>query len=285
MHRWSSYLAIGDSFTEGLEDARADGSYAGWADRLAGMLAEQNPDLKYGNLAVRGRMMQEIIDEQIPQALEAKPDLVTICAGGNDVIFPGTDVDGIGVRFDKAVEELQEVGAEVVIFIGPDTKRTPLLRRVRPKVAIYNCHLWSIANARGCKVVDLWGMEVLKDRRAWCPDRLHMSSLGHHRVALRTAEVLGINTSESWNTPWPPAQRPGWLELRRDDYQWTRTHLLPWVRRQLRGESTGDGLTPKRPRLAPLHTENGPVGRENGASGRENGSGQRGNDTRVGSDV
>lgn len=255
MYRWSSYLAIGDSFTEGLEDARPDGSYLGWADRLASMLAAQNPALRYGNLAIRGKMMQEIVAEQVPLACEIRPDLVTISAGGNDVIYPGTDVDDVTAQFDKAVADLQGAGAEVVIFIGPDIKRTPVLRRVRPKLAIYNCNLWSIANARGCRVVDLWGMEVLRDRGAWDSDRLHMSPLGHHRVALRTAEVLGVPTEEPWNAPWPPAHRPNWLELRRDDYRWTTTHLLPWVRRQLRGQSTGDGLPPKRPRLTPLADE------------------------------
>ena len=48
-----SYVALGDSFTEGLDDPRADqGGYRGWADRFAQMLAERQPGLRYANLAV-----------------------------------------------------------------------------------------------------------------------------------------------------------------------------------------------------------------------------------------
>ena len=41
-----SFVALGDSFTEGLSDLRADGSgLAGWADRFAELLAGVRPDL------------------------------------------------------------------------------------------------------------------------------------------------------------------------------------------------------------------------------------------------
>lgn len=252
MDRWSSYLAIGDSFTEGLEDPSPNGGYLGWADRLAAMLAAHSPGLRYGNLAVRGKMMDEIMSEQVPLAVQARPDLVTICAGGNDVILPGCDVDAVVDQFDRAVAAMRRVGIDVVVFTGPDTRKTPVLRRVRSKVAVYNCHLWTIANRYGCRMADLWGMRVLQDPRAWNTDRLHMSPLGHHKVALRAAEVLGVPTEEKWSTPWPHEAEQRWLTMRRADLEWTRAHLLPWVRRQLRGESLGDGLRPKRPSLEPL---------------------------------
>ncbi|MGH3624832.1 MAG: SGNH/GDSL hydrolase family protein [Sciscionella sp.] len=271
MNRWSSYLAIGDSFTEGLEDPAPDGGYLGWADRLAAMLAAHSPGLRYGNLAVRGKMMDEIVSEQVPQAVRARPDLVTISAGGNDVITPGSDVDAVVEQFDQAVAALRRAGSDVVVFTGPDTRKTPVLRRVRTKVAVYNCHLWTIANRHGCRMVDLWGMRVLQDPRAWNSDRLHLSPLGHHRVALRAAEVLGVPTVERWNTPWPPAQEPRWLTLRREDLEWTRMYLLPWVRRQLRGESLGDGLLPKRPTLEQLSLSQNGAAAQNGAAQAQEG--------------
>ena len=39
MRSISSFLALGDSFTEGLDDWRADGTPRGWADRVAEQLA------------------------------------------------------------------------------------------------------------------------------------------------------------------------------------------------------------------------------------------------------
>ncbi|PWW65808.1 SGNH/GDSL hydrolase family protein [Actinokineospora spheciospongiae] len=251
MHGWTSWIAIGDSFTEGMGDVGADGSYVGWADRLAEAMALQRPGFQYANLAVRGKMLQEIVDEQVPLAAENAPDLVTICGGGNDLITPGTDVDDVAALFDGAVARLRAAGSEVLLFTGPDPKVQPLLRRIRGKVGIYNGHLHAIAERRGARVVDLWSMDVLHDRRAWCEDRLHFSSDGHRRIALRAAEVLGVRVDEDWREPLPTEVAKPWLRLRQDDLTWTTTHLLPWVARQIRGESLGDGLTPKRPDLQP----------------------------------
>ena len=48
-----SFVAIGDSFTEGLNDPAPGGGFRGWADRLASLLAAEYPGLRYANLAVR----------------------------------------------------------------------------------------------------------------------------------------------------------------------------------------------------------------------------------------
>ena len=92
-HPWSRYVAIGDSFTEGIGDPepRSPGGHRGWADRVAEVLSEQTEDFAYANLAVRGRLLQQILDEQVEPALELHPDLITVSMGGNDVIRPGTD--------------------------------------------------------------------------------------------------------------------------------------------------------------------------------------------------
>ena len=85
--RWRSYVAVGDSFTEGLDDPYPDGSFRGWADLVAARLAAEAPDgLGYANLAVRGRLFPEVIVEQVPVALAMKPDLISFAAGGNDVL-------------------------------------------------------------------------------------------------------------------------------------------------------------------------------------------------------
>lgn len=257
MREWTSWVAVGDSFTEGLSDAGPDGAYIGWADRLAIFLADRNPGFRYANLALRGKLLREIVTEQIPVAIEAKPDLVTICAGGNDLIIPGRDVDALAEEFEQAVIDLRDAGCEVVVFTGPDPRKQPVVRRVRAKVAIYNGHLHAIADRHGAMLVDLWGMSPLVDVRAWSDDRLHFSPEGHRRIALRTAEVLGVPVAEDWRDPWPPVEPTPWLRSRQEDLAWTKAHLLPWVRRQLRGESMGDGLVPKRPELSTFPKSSG----------------------------
>lgn len=250
---FDSYVAIGDSFTEGLNDPLPDGTFRGWADRLAGILGRGRPEFRYANLALRGKMLAEILDEQLPVALEIKPDLVTVCAGGNDIIVPGADVDAVAARLEEGVAQLRAAGINVVIFTGPDTKQMSVMSILRSKVGIYNAHLWAIADRHGARVVDLWAMDVLHDLRAWSDDRLHFTADAHRRIALRTAEVLGVAAEADWSEPWPAGSvHPNWITMRRSDITWTRTHLLPWIRRQLRGQSMGDGLAPKRPELAPL---------------------------------
>lgn len=250
---FATLVAIGDSFTEGLNDPgpRPD-EFRGWADRLAAAMAQREPGFRYANLAVRGKLLGEIVTEQVPLAAAMAPDVVTFAGGGNDILRPGGDPDALAHLYERGVRELTAAGSRVVVFTGFDTRSTLLLRQLRGRVATYNAHLRAIADRHGCPVVDLWSMSVLQDSRAWSDDRLHLSSEGHRRVALRVADVLGLSPAEDWSTPWPPACQAGWVTMRRADLRWARQHLVPWVTRRLRGQSSGDGITPKRPDLHPL---------------------------------
>ncbi|MFJ1708163.1 SGNH/GDSL hydrolase family protein [Kitasatospora sp. NPDC088346] len=249
-----SYVALGDSFTEGLNDPGPDGQFAGWADRLAGMLADRHRDgdFRYANLAVRGRLLDQITAEQVPQVRRIRPDLVTFCAGGNDILRPGSDPDEVAERFENAVVELRRSAGTVLVCTGFDTRDVPVLRHLRGKIATYNVHLRAIADRNGCVVADLWSLRSVHDRRAWSDDRLHLSPEGHQRVALLAARSLGLPTAADPEAPWPAGPAPTPAEQRRENLQWARTFLLPWVGRRIRGESSGDNVEAKRPELLPL---------------------------------
>ena len=255
-----SFVALGDSFTEGLEDPDHRGGFIGWADRVAAVLAGQVPGFRYANLAIRGKLLPEVVAEQVPRAVELAPDLVSLAAGGNDILR-GSDVDELAAQFDPAVAALQAVGCRVLIFTGFDPRMFPVIRLLRGRIAAYDMHLRGIADARGCDLVDLWSMRALRDARAWSPDRLHLTSVGHQKVALRTCEVLGLPVAGDWRAPLPPARSPAhqdrgqltrssaWLAARRQDASWAREYAMPWLRRRLGGSSSGDGVLPKRPEL------------------------------------
>ncbi len=259
----SSYVAIGDSFTEGLHDPGPGGGFRGWADRVADALSAQRPGFRYANLAVRGKLLGEVVAEQLPRAVELAPDLVSLAAGGNDILH-GSDVDAIAAEFEPAVANLQAAGCRVLIFTGFDPRMFPVIRLLRGRIATYNMHLRGIADDYGCDLVDLWSMRVLTDKRAWSPDRLHLTTEGHRRVALRAREVLGVPAAEDWRAPLPPeprsparrapgpAHRAQWLAARREDARWAREYAAPWLRRRLGGTSSGDGVPPKRPDLLPV---------------------------------
>ena len=253
-----TFVAIGDSFTEGLNDPAPGGGFRGWADLVAGALSGPNPGFRYANLAIRGKLLGQIVAEQLPRAVELAPDLVSLAAGGNDILR-GADVDELAATFESAVAKLQAAGCRVLTFTGFDPRMFPVIRLLRGRIAAYDMHLRGIADSCGCDLVDLWSMPALKDTRAWSADRLHLTTDGHRQVARRACEVLGIPAGEDWRVPLPPARRPparprrsAWLVARRQDARWAREYAGPWVRRRLRGTSSGDSVPPKRPDLLPL---------------------------------
>ena len=273
-----SFAALGDSFTEGLNDPAPGGGYRGWADRFAEILAGRNPGLRYANLAIRGKMLGEVVADQLPVALAMAPDMVSMAAGGNDLLRPGSDPDRLAGVFEGAVSALRGAGCQVLVLTGFDPRTFPVIRWIRSKVAVYNMHLRAIADRHGCVTVDLWSMPVLCDPRVWSDDRLHLTAEGHRRVALRACaavgaaagaavgpaagaaagETAGVEAGADWNAPLPELAGPllpgraGWLAARQVDARWARRHAVPWMQRRIRGVSSGDGVLPKRPELLPL---------------------------------
>lgn len=257
--RWASYVAIGDSFTEGLSDGPdSSGHYRGWADRLAQALNTRRCEavlapLQYANLAVRGRLLAPILTDQLTQALAAGPDLISIAGGGNDLLRPGSDPDALAAHLDRAVAQARSRGTDVLVATGVDTRNGgALLRSIRPKVGIFNAHIWAIARRHGAYVLDVWGLRVLQHRRMWAQDRIHMSTLGHQRTAQAGLSALGLDPDDAhWHLPLRPEGRQR-SEQFRDDVAWLRRDVAPWVGRRLRRTSSGTSRTAKRPELAAL---------------------------------
>lgn len=241
-------MAIGDSFTEGIGDPepQSPGGHRGWADRVAEVLSSQTEDFAYANLAIRGRLLQQISDEQVDAALELKPDLISVSAGGNDIIRPGTDADDVSRRFEEMIVRLRSDGATVLMFNGPDIGMTPVLNRVRGKVAIYNENLRAVAHRHDAVVADMWALRELADPRMWAPDRLHFSPIGHHTIARMVLDALAVEHDLEPFKP-EPLPRTSWRQARVEDIGWAREYLVPWVLRRVRHQSSGDHVTPKRP--------------------------------------
>jgi lysophospholipase L1-like esterase len=236
-----------------LEHPHGSERFRGWADRLAEQLVTSpagSEDLTYANLAIRGRLADQVLAEQLPRALELAPDLVSICAGGNDCLRPYTDIDALATEMEKAIIRLREAGIAVLMVNGYDTETaSPLLRAVRPRVAIYNAHLWTIAQRHGCYMLDVWGLRDLYAPPMWADDRIHLSAAGHELVSQQALATLEGTPGTRSGFAMP--ERPG-RQVRQtvaEEAAWVRTHLAPWVSRRLRGVSSGDGLEPKQPGL------------------------------------
>ncbi len=260
-HPWRRYVAMGDSFTEGIgdPDEQSPGGNRGWADRVAEELSRGHEDFAYANLAVRGRLLQQIIDEQMEPALSLIPDLITLSAGGNDILRPGSDPDVLAEKLDDAVGTLGAGGATVVLFTGPDWGSTAVLGSVRSKTAIYNENLRTAAARHDAVIADMWALRELSDPQMWAGDRLHFSPLGHHTVAIMVLETLAVRHTLQPQEP-KPLPPKNWRSARSEDLVWAREFLLPWVIRRIRHQSSGDNIRAKRPEAGPMFGARMPPG-------------------------
>lgn len=249
---WHRYVAVGDSFTEGLEDRLPHGRHRGWADRLAARLADVSPDFHYANLAVRGQRLPQIVGSQVPRAVALEPDLVSIAAGVNDVLRPRFDLVRSTTLLEVGVAAARSGGADVLLVsFGNPSRRSKALGTVTERLRQYRRALLSIGERYDCLVCDLWHATVFDDSRLWAEDRLHLNTAGHERMAAAAAESLGLPVDD-WRRPLPPARARTVLESVREDAAWTARHLGPWVGRRVLGRSSGDGVLPKREALSPV---------------------------------
>lgn len=250
--RWSRLVAMGDSLTEGMCDTsrQAPGEYLGWADRLALLLAGaeagRSEPLRYANLAVRSRRIRDLMDEQLPRALQLRPELALIMIGANDLAKRGADPAALAATLEIGVETLREAGIEVLLVNCFDPAFA-FLRSLRTKAAIFNNQLWSMAARHGATVVDFWGAPELRRHDHWAEDRVHLSSRGHRALAYRAAAALGLPGAAELGSldaalhddPLAPAQRQV------SNRVWLWRHVRPWAVRRLRGRTAGDGLVSK----------------------------------------
>ena len=253
----TTYIAVGDSFSEGLADASAqrENTFIGWTDRLAHALSFSEistPELQYANLAIRGKLLDQIIDEQVPFVLDVKPDFVSIVAGGNDCMRPGADIERIATNLEYAVEAMRNEGIQVLMGNGYDTAASsPILRALRSRAGIYTSHLWSISQRHGCYMLDLWGMRRLYQRQMWAPDRIHLSTAGHTLVAEKALATLESRAKETKGFAIPRPQTRPVRDRIRDERSWLSEHFVPWLGRRLQGVSSGDSLSAKYPQYVP----------------------------------
>ncbi len=250
---FSRYVALGDSFSEGVGDpdpARPNG-LRGWTDRVAEVLATRSDDFGYANLAIRGRKLGQIIDEQLEPAVALQPDLVTIYAGANDILRPSVDIDALVTAYDEALGRLAATGARVVVWTAFDPGGSKVFGAVRARFALYNELLREVVDRRELTLLDFWRLRDYRDWRFWDTDRMHLSPAGHQRMAIEVLDTLGVEHSLT-QLPLADVPPPGFRANTRANLEWVREHAVPWVHRRVTGRSSGDGIDPKRPVLGPV---------------------------------
>jgi len=253
--RFTRYVALGDSSTEGLEDPGSNGRHRGWADRLALHVAQaQGEPLLYANLAIRGRKTRHLVDEQLQPALAMRPDLATVFSGTNDIIRSNFNCEQVIADLRTMHVALRGIGATVLTITMPDLGEVaPFAKRARPKLRAFNEGVRALCAETGTLLLDVDRFPVAGDPRLWHEDRLHANAEGHARIAGGLASLLGLpGFDDGWARPLPPRPDVTIASRAVAEAQWIATYLAPWLLRRLLGHSSGDGVEAKRPILSPI---------------------------------
>lgn len=237
------FVAIGDSFTEGVGDELPDGVVRGWADLTAAGWADSlGEPIQYANLAIRGKLVWPIVEQQLEPALALKPTHLSFNGGGNDMLRPRTSISRIADAFSQVLRRCDEEGVQLILLSGANpSAQLPLSRVIQRRGDLMSAAVVARMGEREDVVRALnWPDAELSDPSYWSEDRLHMNARGHHRVAARVLDALGQQVPEGW---WSLPELPEAVRLARGEY--FREHLGPWFRRRLTGTSSGDGREPK----------------------------------------
>jgi len=255
--KYSNFIVLGDSFSEGMTDEIINGNYRGWADRVADVMAKQVPGFRYANLAVRGKLINQVVNDQVPAALQLiQPNtLVSFHAGANDVIRPNYDATVTLPSYAKAVRdlaaELAKYEAKLMLFTVQEsaraTSRTGAIWNERFKE--FNRQVRELAKEVDAILNEANDGRYPNDVRFLAFDRLHLNPEGHYRVAQGVLENLGLPFDPGYKIPLPPAPKENPIKKKITNALWIATFVIPWIIRRLRGKSSGDGREAKYPRL------------------------------------
>jgi lysophospholipase L1-like esterase len=192
---WKRFAALGDSLTDGVGDPDPRGSLRGWADRLADVLAEVEPELQYTNLARRGLRAEEVRQQQLEAALRFRPDLASVLVGMNDLLEPGFDLAAYERELEEIVGALGDAGALVLTATFPDvTLFSPLPARftagLRARLRAASEAVRHVSARHKALMLEAENLPEARQRDVISVDRLHPGPRGHILVATSFARLL-----------------------------------------------------------------------------------------------
>jgi len=257
--KYSRLIVCGDSYSEGMSDEIVNGKYRGWADRVADGLAQANTDFTYANLSIRGKLLQQVIEDQLPVALSyvSGPEtLLSFHAGANDAIRPNYDAALSRQRYTDAVRKAAASGATIMLFtVLEETGNTGRTARLwKERFGAFNATVREVGAEVGAIVHDGNSGTLFQDNRFLAFDRLHINVDAHFRVGQAVLEKLGYPFDSSWKVPLAPMPKSFALKRKVTTPLWFFSFVIPWIIRRLRGRSSGDGRSAKYP--TPIHWPN-----------------------------
>ncbi len=179
--------------------------------------------------------MADLERDQLPAALQLRPDIASVVIGVNDTLRPNFDAGLIGAAAAHTVGALRASGAEVLTMrlpepgrmLGmPDVLARPLARRAGQ----LNDVIDSVAARFGTLHFDAASDVEVYDPRMWAVDRLHPSERGHRLIARRFHELLAQAGCPVG--PPPGAEPLNQPPTRAEQVAWMATKGTAWVVRR-----------------------------------------------------
>lgn len=251
---YRSYVAIGDSLSEGLGDFTFQHQRYenGWTDRLANILAQEASDLgyqfHYANLALRGSKLEEIMQAQVHKALRLQPDLVTVMAGNNNFLSR-TSLSDLREIFRTGILELLAAGCDVVVSNTINPRHLRVFKPLLPSALRFSQMIHEVSAEFDLPVLDVHGIQSFEELVYWAEDMVHFSGHGHIKIANQAAGILDLK----YRYPEvPEAELPRISRNMIETARWVKRDVIPFFGRKLKGVTSGTGLDPKHHDLTPL---------------------------------
>ena len=202
------FIALGDSFTEGVGDLLEGVPLRSAPDWLADWMRAANPGMRYTNLATRGLRAAEIRSHQMQRGLNLGPDLVSVVAGANDCLRGPFSADSLKAELTLMFGAFEGIGAQIFTASLPNfTLRLELpdgvRMRLRRNLETANRILRDLAGRYGAIFFDLWESDLDKNPALWSEDGVHPNALGYLEAAKAVAPLLeahGIKVGTSFGT-------------------------------------------------------------------------------------
>jgi lysophospholipase L1-like esterase len=181
---WRRYVALGDSITEGVLGDEVEGyPPGGWVTLVGEAFRTIRPDFEYTNLGKRYATTAQIREQQVPRAVELQPDLITVVAGGNDILTEKCDVAASEQEFEKMIVALQATGATVVTSTMFDIFTAGILYQevidtLAPRFRALTDAVIRVAERHGVPVVDLSSDPASADPGIYSKDLQHANTRG-----------------------------------------------------------------------------------------------------------
>jgi lysophospholipase L1-like esterase len=178
-----AYAVLGDSTAAGQGAPYEDGIAVMTARRLA-----ETRIVRLTNFAVSGAKTRDVLDGQLPAAERARPDLVLISVGANDVTHL-TSVRSVRSDIVQIICRLRTANADVVIVMtgSPDMGAPPRVPGVLRPIAAWqtrrlNRMFESVARANDvtfAPIAAATGPLFRRDHSLFADDRFHPNDRGY----------------------------------------------------------------------------------------------------------